>query len=140
MDLRIRAHEAAALEIARRLGGHARVGRILHPALPDCPGHQTWRRDFHGSSGLFSFELLAPDGGPAGPTDVDAFTDRLVAEGGFGLGYSWGGYESLVMPARWSGVVRSVRPWVGGELVRLHVGLEPVDDLWAGLERALGSP
>ncbi len=136
-DLRIRAHEAAALEIARRLSGHAGVGRVLHPALPDCPGHELWRRDFHGSSGLFAFELLAPDGGPADAARAAAVTDRLIAGGRFGLGYSWGGYESLVMPTHWAGVVRSVRPWTGGELVRLHVGLEPVEDLWADLERAL---
>jgi cystathionine beta-lyase len=140
VELRIRAHEAAALEIAHRLARHGRVGRVLHPALPDCPGHPTWLRDFHGSSGLFSFELLGPDGSPAGAAEVDAFTDRLVAEGGFGLGYSWGGFESLVMPARWSSLERTIRPWTGGELVRLHVGLEPVDELWAGLELALAGP
>ena len=61
-----------------------------------------------------------------------------MAGGRFGLGYSWGGYESLVMPTHWSGLVRSVRPWTGGELIRLHVGLEPVEELWADLERALG--
>ena len=137
-ELRIRAHEAAALEIARRLVDHPGVGRVLHPALPDCPGHEIWRRDFHGSSGLFGFELLGPDGGPADAARAAAVTDRLVAGGRFGLGYSWGGYESLVMPTHWAGLVRSVRPWTGGELIRLHVGLEPVEELWADLERALG--
>jgi cystathionine beta-lyase len=115
------------------------VGRVLHPALPDDPGHALWSRDFHGSCGLFSFELLAPDRGKATGEQVDAFTDRLVAPGRFGLGYSWGGYESLVMPARWSGLKRSVRPWTGSQLVRLHVGLEPVDELWADLEAALAA-
>jgi len=137
-ELRIRAHEAAALEIARRLADHPGVGRVLHPAFPDCPGHETWRRDFHGSSGLFGFELLGPDGGPADAARAASVTDRLVAGGRFGLGYSWGGYESLVMPTHWAGVIRSVRPWTGGELIRLHIGLEPVEDLWADLERALG--
>ena len=136
-ELRIRASEAGALEIARRLADHPRVGRVLHPGLPDDPGHDLWRRDFHGSSGLFAFELLAPDGGAATGAQVDAFTDRLAAAGHFGLGYSWGGFESLVMPARWSGVKRSVRPWTGGELIRLHVGIEPVDELWGDLEVAL---
>jgi cystathionine beta-lyase len=139
VDLRIRAHETSATEIARRLAGHPRVGRVLHPALPDDPGHELWRRDFHGSSGLFSFELLAPDGGPADRERAGEFTDRLVEGGRFGLGYSWGGYESLVMPARCSNVVRSVRPWTGGELIRLHVGLEPVEERWADLERALAT-
>ena len=137
VELRIRASEAGALEIARRLAAHPRVGRVLHPALDTDPGHALWRRDFHGSSGLFGFELLAPDGGAATGAQADTFTDRLVARGRFGLGYSWGGFESLVMPARWSAVKRTVRPWSGGELIRLHVGTEPVEELWADLEAAL---
>jgi cystathionine beta-lyase len=135
--MRIRACGDAALEVARRLQGHPRVGQVLHPALPDDPGHALWTRDFSGASGLFSFELLAPDGGRATPAQVDAFTDRLVGLGHVGLGYSWGGFESLVMPARYSGVKRAVRPWTGGELIRLHIGLEPVEELWGDLETAL---
>jgi cysteine-S-conjugate beta-lyase len=135
--LRIRASEDGAIQVARRLAAHPRVGRVLHPALPDDPGHELWARDFHGSCGLFSFELLAPDGSPATGAGVDDFTDRLASRGRFGLGYSWGGFESLVMPARWSGVRRTVRPWTGGELIRLHIGLEPVDELWGDLEAAL---
>ena len=134
--LRIRASEAAALELARRLDGHPRAGRVLHPALPSQPGHALWQRDFHGSSGLFAFELLAADGAAADGELVDAFTDRLVARGRFGLGYSWGGYEWLVMPHRWSRSARDVRPWTGGELIRLHIGTEPVDGLWADLRAA----
>ena len=139
VDLRIRASGASAFDIAGRLAGHARVGRVLHPALPADLGYPLWARDFHGSSGLFAFELLSPDGGSADEASADAFADSLVARGRFGLGYSWGGYESLVMPARWSGVHRSVRPWTGGPLVRLHVGLEPVDALWEDLEAALAA-
>jgi cystathionine beta-lyase len=135
--MRIRTHGEAALAIAWRLDAHPRVGRILHPAFPDHPGNETFTSDFAGASGLFAFELLAPGGGPATPQQVDSFTDRLVALGHVGLGYSWGGFESLVMPARYSGVKRSVRPWTGGELIRLHVGLEPVDTIWADLEMAL---
>lgn len=138
VDMRIRACGASGLEIARRLQDHRRVGRVLHPALPGDPGHELYQRDFAGPSGLFSFELLGPDGSsPATAEQVDAFTDRLVALGRFGLGYSWGGFESLVMPARWSGVTRMVRPWAGGQLVRLHIGLEDVDQLWADLVDAL---
>ena len=137
VDMRIRACGVAALELAQRLAVHPRVGRVLHPGLPADPGHALWARDFTGSSGLFSFELLAADGSRATAVDVDGFTDRLAALGHFGLGYSWGGFESLVMPARWSGVRRSVRQWTGGELIRLHAGLEPVDKLWADLEAAL---
>jgi cysteine-S-conjugate beta-lyase len=134
--MRIRASEAGALEIARRLEAHPRVGRVLHPALPSDPGHALWQRDFHGSSGLFAFELLAPDATPASQSIVERFTDRLVAGGRFGLGYSWGGYESLVMPARMSESVRTIRPWTGGELIRLHVGIEPVDELWSDVDAA----
>ena len=137
VDLRIGACGERGLEIARRLAVHPRVGHVLHPALPDDPGHALWSRDFHGASGLFSFELLAAGGTPASAAQADAFTDRLAARGRFGLGYSWGGFESLVMPARWSGLNRVVRPWTGGQLIRLHVGLEPVDELWADLEAAL---
>jgi cystathionine beta-lyase len=136
-ELRIRAHGASALEIARRLETHPRVGRVLHPALPSFPGHDLWRRDFRGSSGLFSFELLTADGSPARPADAFAVTDRLAAGGLFQIGYSWGGFESLVMPVAQFGGKRSVRPWVGGELIRLHVGLDSVEDHWAELERAL---
>ena len=137
VDMRIREQGAKALEIARRLAGHPLVARVLHPALPDHPGHALWRRDFHGSSGLFSFELLRADGSQADQDDADALTDRLIARGQFGLGYSWGGFESLVMPARWSGLVRSVRPWTGGPLLRLSIGLEPLEALWEDLRSAL---
>lgn len=139
VDLRMRASEASALEVAGRLERHPRVGRVLHPGLESDPGHGLWLRDFHGSCGLFAFELLAPSGGPASGEAADSFTDALLARGHFGLGYSWGGYESLVMPARWSGINRAVRPWTGGQLIRLHVGLEPVDELWADLEAALAT-
>ncbi len=137
VDMRIRASGVAALDMAHRLAGHPRVGRVLHPALPSDPGHKLWARDFRGSSGLFAFELLAHDGARASIADVEGFTDRLAALGHFGLGYSWGGFESLVMPGRGAGIRRSVQPWTGGELIRLHAGLEPVDELWADLEAAL---
>ncbi len=137
VDLRILEAGERALVIAERLAGHPRVARVLHPALPDDPGHALWQRDFHGASGLFSFELRHADGSPADQADADALTDRLVARGRFGLGYSWGGFESLVMPARWSGLTRTVRPWTGGPLLRLSIGLEPLHELWADLDAAL---
>lgn len=138
VDMRIREAGVRALEIARRLEAHPRVARVLHPALPDDPGHALWLRDFHGSSGLFAFELRAADGSPAEQADADALADELVARGRFGLGYSWGGFESLVMPARWaSGMARDVRPWTGGPLLRLSIGLEPIEELWGDLEAAL---
>ncbi|MHB8958279.1 MAG: cystathionine beta-lyase [Candidatus Limnocylindrales bacterium] len=137
VDLRIREAGERALVIAERLAGHPRVARVLYPALPGDPGHALWQRDFRGASGLFSFELRRADGSPADQADADAFTDRLVARGRFGLGYSWGGYESLVLPARWSGLTRAVRPWTGGPLLRLSIGLEPIEKLWSDLEAAL---
>lgn len=135
VGLRLAAHGAAGLEIARRLHDHPRVGRVLHPGLPDHPGHEIFARDFRGPNGLFAIELLNDSGGPASRADAHAFCDALAARGHFGIGYSWGGFESLVVPA---GIVRSVRPWQGGALVRLHVGLEPVETLWDDLVAALG--
>lgn len=139
VGLRLREQGAAALELAARLAGHPRVARVLHPALPGDPGHAVFERDFHGAAGLFAFELGRADGSPATQDEADALADRLVALGRFGLGYSWGGFESLVMPARWSGLTRTVRPWTGGPLLRLSIGLEPVGALWADLEAALAA-
>ena len=132
--LRIAAHAEAGLEIANRLAAHPRVGRVLHPSLPDTPGHATFVRDFSGPNGLLSFELLARDGSPADRAAGRAFVDRLAARGRFGIGYSWGGWESLVVPAH---LIRVVRPWEGGALIRIHVGLEAVETLWGDLEAAL---
>ena len=98
---------------------------MLHPALPDCPGHEIWKRDFKGSSGLFTFELKGAD------TAVRAkFVDSLRL---FGIGYSWGGYESLVLPVD---PVRTVSKPPASNLVRLHIGLEDADDLIADLDQA----
>ena len=139
-DVRLQAHGAAGLAVARWLGAHARVGLVLHPALDSCPGHEFWLRDVRGSNGLFAFELLDAAGAPARVAAGAIFADALVATGLFGLGYSWGGTESLVMPAMLPGVpgmVRTIRPWTGGALIRLHIGLQPVDQLIGALERAL---
>src|SRR5690348_4309538 len=90
MAVRLKQHEESALRVAEWLSRQPNVGRVLHPALRDCPGHEHWTRDFKGSSGLFSFELRDS-------TDAEraAFVDRLEL---FGIGYSWGGYESLAIP------------------------------------------
>lgn len=124
MELRLKHHEAAALKIAQWLKEQPQVGLVLHPALPDCPGHDLWKRDFKGSSGLFSFELR---GDPA------AFVDRLEH---FSIGHSWGGYESLALPVR---PVRTASKPPPQSLVRLHVGLEDPDDLIEDLSRSLGA-
>jgi cystathionine beta-lyase len=114
MGVRLRQHQASALKVAHWLKQQPGVGAVLHPALPDCPGHELWKRDFQGSSGLFAFELKG---------DAAAFVDRLEL---FGIGYSWGGYESLALPVR---PFRSVSKPPAENLVRLHIGLEDPDDL-----------
>jgi cystathionine beta-lyase len=129
MALRLRRHEAGALKVARWLSEQPQVAAVLHPALPGCPGHAHWARDFKGSSGLFSFVLRGGD---------DAARTRLI-EGLelFGLGYSWGGYESLVVPAD-PERLRTATSWrAEGPLVRLHVGLEDPDDLIEDLAAGL---
>jgi len=93
---------------------------VLHPALPDCPGHELWKRDFKGSSGLFAFELKG---------DASSFVDHLQL---FGIGFSWGGYESLALPVR---PHRSVSTAPAPNLVRLHIGLEDSEDLIEDLGR-----
>lgn len=126
LELRLHQHERNALQVAQWLQAHHAVKRVLHPALPDDPGHELWARDFSGSSGLFGVELA-----PCTHAQLAALVDRLDC---FALGYSWGGYESLVVPANLRGA-RSVRPWTGGPLIRLHIGLEEPSDLIADLER-----
>ena len=122
MGVRLKQHEASALKIAVWLKEQPQVGLVLHPALPDCPGHELWKRDFTGSSGLFSFELRG---------DTTAFADRLQL---FGIGYSWGGYESLVLPVN---PHRAVSKAPAANLVRLHIGLEDADDLIEDIALAL---
>ena len=127
MAVRLAQHEAGALKVAEWLKARPEVGLVLHPAFPDCPGHAFWTRDFKGSSGLFTFELK-----DAGARARAAFIDRLEL---FGIGYSWGGYESLVLPAD---PVRTVSSPPAKNLVRLHIGLEDPDDLIQDLAQALG--
>ncbi|MEZ5661561.1 MAG: cystathionine beta-lyase [Burkholderiaceae bacterium] len=123
-DVRMRRHEINALAVAEWLAGRSEVARVLHPALPSHPQHEIFKRDFSGSSGLFSFEL-APGVAPA------AVSALCEGRRHFGIGYSWGGYESLIMPAN---IRRTIEPWTGGQLIRLHIGLEAVDDLIADLD------
>ena len=128
LEVRLRQHEASALKIAHWLKQRPEVGLVLHPALPDCPGHKIWKRDFTGSSGLFSFELKDGDN-----QSRAAFIDALTL---FGIGYSWGGFESLALPVD-PGKHRTATEWTAsGTLVRLHIGLEDPDDLIADLAKA----
>jgi len=126
MAIRLKQHEESALKVAEWLKSQAQVGRVLHPALPDCPGHEHWTRDFKGSSGLFSFELKDAD-----RSTRDAFVEALRL---FGIGFSWGGYESLAVPVD---PYRTTTKAPAKSLVRLHVGLEYADDLIADLREAL---
>ena len=121
LGVRLRQHEASGLRVARWLKDQPQVARVLHPALPDCPGHEIWARDFLGASGLFSFELK---GGSA--ADRAALIDGLDH---FGIGYSWGGFESLALPVD-PQRLRRIPRWQGeGPMIRLHIGLEDPDDL-----------
>jgi cystathionine beta-lyase len=127
MELRLEEAERQALALARWLETREEVLRVIHPALPSHPGHALWKRDFLGSSGLFSIILK-----PVSELAVAAMLDGLEL---FGLGYSWGGYESLIIPFDCSSY-RSATRWApGGPAIRLQVGLEDVEDLKDDLAR-----
>jgi cystathionine beta-lyase len=133
LDVRMRRHGESGLAVAQWLAAQPAIGRVLHPALTDCPGHALWARDFAGASGLFSVTLQG-----ATRAQRSAFVDALTL---FGIGYSWGGYESLVVP---SDPPRSAEPWAtsplaDGPLVRLSIGLEAPEDLIADLAQALAA-
>jgi cystathionine beta-lyase len=123
--VRLRRHETQGLALARWLAERPEVAGVLHPALPSCPGHALWRRDFSGASGLFSIALRRDIAKPA----VDAMLDGMEL---FGMGFSWGGFESLMVPV-YPARLRSVAPWDTGPVLRLHAGLEDLDDLLADL-------
>ena len=128
MGVRLAQHQKSALEIARWLEGQPGVARVLHPALESFPGHALWKRDFCGASGIFSIVL---DGGAE--KQAHAFLDALEI---FGLGYSWGGYESLAVHV-FLGDRTVARGDHEGPVMRLQIGLEDADDLKEDLERGL---
>ena len=130
LAVRLAHHQASGLKVAEWLQGRPEVTRVIHPALPGDPGHAIWRRDFLGASGLFAFELQ-----PVSRQQLAAMLDRMRL---FGMGYSWGGFESLLVPAREERLRRRLH-WDGkGPLLRIHIGLEAVDDLVADLADGLG--
>jgi len=126
MGVRLAQHQASAKKIARWLQAQSQVKRVLYPALETDPSHALWKRDFTGAAGLFSVEFQ-----PCSATQLAAMIDGYQY---FGLGYSWGGFESLVVPAY---MPRSVTPWQGGTLLRYQIGLEDADDLIADLQAGL---
>ncbi|WP_201831943.1 cystathionine beta-lyase [Microvirga zambiensis] len=126
MALRLREHEKQALDLARWLQARPEVARVLHPALESYPGHDIWKRDFKGSSGLFSVILK-----PCSDQALAAMLDGLSL---FGMGYSWGGFESLVIPFNCA-TYRTATKWEpGGHALRFHIGLEEMDDLKRDLD------
>ena len=128
MGVRLDRHEKSALEIARWLQTQPGVARVLHPALESHPGHALWKRDFSGSAGVFSVVLAG-----GGQKEAHAFLDALQI---FGLGYSWGGYESLAVAGFLADRKIAKGPYEG-PVIRLQIGLEDVDDLRADLGRGL---
>lgn len=128
MKLRFDAHDAAARKIANWLKDRPEIATVLHPALPDCPGHDIWKRDFSGAGGLFSVIF----DGRYTEQQTDRFVDSLKL---FKIGYSWGGANSLCMPYRMQGKRKA---WhASGILARLNIGLEDADELIADIEQAL---
>ncbi len=129
LPVRMARHEASALQIAHWLKAHPLVDRVLHPALPDCPGHRIWKRDFSGSSGLFGLVLKV-----GSRADAARFCDGL---GHFGIGFSWGGYESLCIPTSPEAIRRLGTFEPSGLSLRLSIGLEDPADLITDLSAAL---
>jgi cysteine-S-conjugate beta-lyase len=127
LSVRLARHRETALKIARWLETRPEVATVLHPALPSCPGHEYWKRDFSGSNGLFSFVLADHFAKNA----VAAMLDGMKL---FAMGASWGGYESLIIPFD-PRPVRTATPWPHpGRCIRLHCGLEDAGDLIEDLE------
>ncbi|WP_201860316.1 cystathionine beta-lyase [Microvirga soli] len=126
MALRLREHEKQALEMARWLEARPEVARVLHPALESYHGHEIWKRDFKGSSGLFSIILK-----PCSDRALAAMLDGLAL---FGMGYSWGGFESLVIPFNCASYRTATRWEPGGHSLRFHIGLEDLEDLKRDLD------
>lgn len=128
LPLRLERHQSSGLKVAQWLAGRPEVERVLYPVLADDPGHDIWRRDFTGATGVFSALLK--------PVSEQVLKDFLNALALFGMGYSWGGFESLVIafnPAKY----RSATKWShNGPALRFHIGLEDPDDLITDLTRA----
>ena len=131
LAVRLARHYQSGMHVARWLEQRPEVLRVLHPALERDPGHSIWKRDFTGACGLFSIVLK-----PTSEQSVHAFLNELTL---FGLGYSWGGFESLAILFDCSDY-RTATKWApGGPTIRFHIGLEDPEDLIADLERAFAA-
>jgi cystathionine beta-lyase len=131
LSVRLDRHYRSGMKVAEWLSARPEVKRVLHPGLPDDPGHAVWKRDFTGASGLFSVEFNR-----CSDKSVHAFMNALSL---FGMGYSWGGFESLVILFD-CGEYRTATQWSpGGPTLRFHIGLEEPNDLLADLERGFAA-
>ncbi|WP_119458486.1 cystathionine beta-lyase [Rhodospirillaceae bacterium SYSU D60014] len=127
LSVRLQRHQETGLALARWLRQRPEVAQVLHPGLPDDPGHALWRRDFSGATGLFSIVL-----NPVSKAALAAMLDGMTL---FGMGFSWGGFESLILPVK-PEAVRTATSWSApGPTLRLHAGLEDPQDLITDLER-----
>ena len=125
LAVRLRRHQETALKLTHWLAGRPEVVRVIYPALPSDPGHALWKRDFKGASGLFSFELK--------PVSESAVAGLVEGLHHFGIGYSWGGFESLILPSH---IHRTAEAFAAkGPVIRIHAGLEDAEDLIADLEQ-----
>ena len=131
LAVRLAQHMKNGIKLAEWFAGRPEVERVMHPALPDDPGHTLWKRDFKGASGLFGVQLK-----PAPEAATEAFVDSLDY---FGLGASWGGYESLILVTNPNGSRSATRWPYEGQTLRFHAGLEDPDDLIADLSKAFGA-
>lgn len=132
LDVRLRQHAQNSLTIAHWLAEQPEVDHVRHPALETCPGHEFYQRDFTGGNGLFSFVLKT--------SDVKATTALLDGMQHFSMGFSWGGFESLILanePKSFDSLRTVAHPHFAGTLIRVHIGLEDVDDLIADLKAGL---
>ncbi|MEZ8793356.1 cystathionine beta-lyase [Vibrio splendidus] len=132
LDVRLRQHAESSLKVAKWLETRPEVDHVRHPALESCPGHEFFKRDFTGGNGLFSFVLKN--------SNTKATTALLDGMTHFSMGYSWGGFESLILanePNSFDSLRTVANPNFAGTLVRVHIGLEDVDDLIADLEAGL---
>jgi len=132
LDVRLKQHQENSLKIANWLETRPEVDHVRHPALQSCPGHEIYQRDFSGCNGLFSFVLKT-----SYPRATTALLDGMEH---FSMGYSWGGYESLILanePKSFNSLRTVANPGFEGTLIRVHIGLEDTDDLIADLEAGL---